>query len=146
MLLIHLLREAMSSAELVRLGSLWVLQHELDRAEAAFRQADENGDAEAAFRLGMLFSDLGRGEDAERAFGVADERGSAEGASNLGLLLYERGEQALSEAALRRAELEEAHGDRSGSGSCCLIAAIWRVLRPRTDAARIEVCRTRPTI
>ena len=60
----------------------------LAEAEAAFRRADERGDAVAAFNLGVLLEDRGALAEAEAAYRRADERGDADGAFRLaGLLL-----------------------------------------------------------
>ena len=69
----------------------------LAEAEAAFRRADERGDAVAAFNLGVLLEDRGALAEAEAAYRRADERGDADGAFRLAVLLKERG--ALDEAA-----------------------------------------------
>jgi peptidoglycan hydrolase-like protein with peptidoglycan-binding domain/TPR repeat protein len=72
--------------------------------EAAYREADERGDAGAASNLGVLFERRGDQAGAEGAYRRADERGDVNGAFNLGGMLAERGELAGAEAAYRRAE------------------------------------------
>jgi tetratricopeptide (TPR) repeat protein len=75
-----------------------------DHAEAAFRRADERGDAGGAYNLGVLLEQRGELQEAEAAYRRADERGDAKGASNLGVLLVQRGELQEAEAAYRRAD------------------------------------------
>lgn len=81
-------------------------------AEAAYRRADQNGDAAAAFNLGILLEDRGAITEAEAAYRRADNRGHGAAASNLGVLLEERGAVAEAEAAYRRADR---HGDATGA-------------------------------
>lgn len=92
-----------------------VLQHHADRsapaqeagamsAETAYRVDAGLGDADAAFRLGVLLEERGDTAGARGAYEAADERGHAGGASNLGVLLAEEGDVAGAVAAYRRAD------------------------------------------
>ena len=77
---------------------------DLERAEDAFRRADERGHAAAANSLGILLKERGDLEGAEDAFRRADERGDAAATNNLGVILKERGDLERAENAFRRAE------------------------------------------
>ena len=101
---------------------------DLAGAEAAYRRAEERGDAAAAVNLGVLLEQNGDLAGAEAAYRRADERGSADGAFNLGSLLAERGYLTAAAAAFRRADergdtaaavnlrlLLEEHGDQAGT-------------------------------
>lgn len=76
---------------------------ELVGAEAAYRHADELGDAVAASNLGVVLEGRGDLEEAEAAYRRADERGDASGAFNLAGLLAERGDLAGAAGAYWRA-------------------------------------------
>ena len=56
----------------------------MEGAEAAYRRADERGDAFGAVSLGLVLEERGDVEGAEAAYRRADERGDATGAFNLG--------------------------------------------------------------
>jgi TPR repeat protein len=71
--------------------------------EAANRRAAEPGDADGAFRLGVLLERQGELDDAMAAYRRADQRGDASAAFRLGVLLEERGELAAARAAYGRA-------------------------------------------
>ncbi|MFL5830032.1 MAG: peptidoglycan-binding protein [Solirubrobacteraceae bacterium] len=92
-----------------------VLEHHADRsapahevgamsAETAYRVDASLGDADAAFRLGVLLEERGDLAGARGAYEAADERGHTGGASNLGVLLAEAGDLAGAAAAYRRAD------------------------------------------
>jgi TPR repeat protein len=81
-------------------------------AEQAYRDADEQGDGAAAFRLGGLLAERGDLIGAEEAFRRAEERGHPAGASNLGVLLERRGDLDGAEHAYRRAD---ASGDATAA-------------------------------
>lgn len=89
----------------VNAGLLLVRVGDVDGAEAAFRWADEQGSAEGAYSLGVLYDQL-RGDPgrAEAAFRRADMRGHADGAAGLGMMLRQRGDAKGAEAAYRRAD------------------------------------------
>ena len=56
----------------------------LAEAEAAFRRADERGDAVAAFNLGVLLEDRGALAEAEAAYRRAEQRDDAKSRKWLG--------------------------------------------------------------
>ena len=85
---------------------------DVSRPEPPYRRADEQGDADDAFRLGLLLEDQGELADAKQAYQSADPLGHAAAAGYLGLLLEEEGELAGAEAAYRRAD---ALGDAAGA-------------------------------
>jgi tetratricopeptide (TPR) repeat protein len=100
----------------------------LSKSANAYRRADEEGDADAAFKLGVLLEELGDVAGAREAYRRADERGHPAGASNLGVLLEEEGDLAGARAAYSRggdrgdangafnlAVLLEEHGDVPGA-------------------------------
>ena len=72
--------------------------------EAAYRVADERGNADAAAKLGVLLEGREDVEGAEAAYRRADERGDAGAAFDLGVLLERRGDVEGAEAAYRRAD------------------------------------------
>jgi hypothetical protein len=72
--------------------------------EAAYRRADQLGDAVGAFNLGVLLEERGAMGEAETAYRRAAKRGHGAAASNLGVLLEERGALAEAEAAYRCAD------------------------------------------
>jgi peptidoglycan hydrolase-like protein with peptidoglycan-binding domain len=72
--------------------------------EAAYRRADQGGEATGAFNLGVLLEERGAVTEAEAAYRRAAKRGHGPAASNLGVLLEERGASAEAEAAYRCAD------------------------------------------
>jgi peptidoglycan hydrolase-like protein with peptidoglycan-binding domain len=72
--------------------------------EAAYRRADQVGDAVGAFNLGVLLEERGAMGEAETAYRRAAKKGHGAAASNLGVLLEERGASAEAEAAYRCAD------------------------------------------
>ena len=75
------------------------------RAKAAYRRADERGDADGAFELAMLSARGKKLAEAEDAFARADRRGHPAAAYNLGVLqLEQRGDIAGAVAAYQRAD------------------------------------------
>jgi Flp pilus assembly protein TadD len=80
--------------------------------EAVHRQAEQHGDANGAFNLGVLLEHQGDRAGAEGAYRQADQHGHAAAACNLGVLLEEQGDPAGAEAAYRRAEQR---GDANGA-------------------------------
>jgi TPR repeat protein len=75
-----------------------------DSAEAPLRRAAQDGDAKAAFNLGLMREAQGDLAGAEAAYRRADQRGDAKAALNLGLMREARGDLAGAEAAYRRAD------------------------------------------
>ena len=59
-------------------GDLLENRGDLDRAEAAYRRADQRGDADGAMSLGRLLKTRGELEDADAATRRAIERGYVE--------------------------------------------------------------------
>src|ERR1700749_1405732 len=57
---------------------------DLAGAEAAYREADAAGDAQAATKLGLILESLGRRDEALAAYARADERGAGRGARDGG--------------------------------------------------------------
>ena len=73
-------------------------------AEAAYRKADDSGDAEGAFRLGELLLDGARDQQqALEALRRADDRGHARAATRLGALVADSGDLVAGEQAFIRA-------------------------------------------
>jgi len=107
-------RSILQTGARVKLAHVLTTRSHVKGAEAAYRRADERGDLEGAFNLGVLLEQRGELEGAEAAYRRADERGSAEGASNLGVLLEDRGELEGAEAAYRRAD---ERGDGGGASN-----------------------------
>lgn len=65
----------------------------MDGAVEAFIRADERGDPDGAFEVGMLLATYDRLTEAEDAFARAHERGHPEAAHNLAVLReYRQGE------------------------------------------------------
>jgi tetratricopeptide (TPR) repeat protein len=77
---------------------------EPERAEAAFRRADERGDPIGAYNLAIMLRQRGNLDEAEAAMRSADERGVAAATLRLGELQLERGEFDGAEAAFSRAD------------------------------------------
>jgi TPR repeat protein len=59
-------------------------------AEAAFRRADERGDADGAFKLGLLFEGRGDLVGAEAAFRRAEERGHSDALEKLSTVVTDQ--------------------------------------------------------
>jgi tetratricopeptide (TPR) repeat protein len=93
-------------------GSMPEQQRDLANPEAAYRPADERGDANGAFNLAVLLEERGDLAGAEAAYHRADERDHAAAAANLGVLLEDQGDLAGAEAAFRRAD---ERGDANGA-------------------------------
>ena len=79
-------------------------RNDFERAERAFRRADEGGHARAAFHLGLLLASRGDDEGAEDAFRRAHEHGDADGSVMLGSLLEARGDESRAEEVYRQAD------------------------------------------
>ncbi|HWE13542.1 MAG TPA: hypothetical protein VG365_08530, partial [Solirubrobacteraceae bacterium] len=77
---------------------------DLARAEEAYREADEAGDAQAATKLGLILESRGRRDEAFEAYARADERGDGRGAFRLGMLLSRQDRWDEAQAAWERAE------------------------------------------
>jgi len=75
----------------------------VDQTETAYRRADEQGDATAAFNLGVLLQEHRDHAGAIAAYERAQARGDLDAAFNLGIMLYEAGDLDRAEAAWRRA-------------------------------------------
>jgi peptidoglycan hydrolase-like protein with peptidoglycan-binding domain len=86
--------------------------NELLDAERAFRRADQRGDPNGAFNLGVALEQRGDLAGAVAAYRRADQRGHGAAACNLGVLLEEQGELADAERAFRRADQR---GDPNGA-------------------------------
>ena len=71
---------------------------------AAYRRAEERGDGDAAFNLGVLLYEAGDLDGAETAWRRCVERRHARAAANLGYLLQRRGD--LEGALLAHADAE----------------------------------------
>jgi hypothetical protein len=95
---------AKGESEFLTVAVLAYLMNEPNRAELAFRRADELGSANGAYNLGVLLHEGGDLDGARAAFGRADDRGDRNGAYNLGVLLYQDGDSEGAEAAWRRAD------------------------------------------
>jgi len=65
---------------------------DVEGAEAAYRRADDRGDATAAFNLAALLVERGDLDGAEAAYERAGQRGDASATFNLGVLLERRGD------------------------------------------------------
>ena len=107
-------RSILQTGARVKLAHVLTTRSHLEGAEAAYRRADDRGDSQGAFNLGILLEERGELEGAEGAYRRADERGDLEGACNLGVLLEERGELEGAEAAYRRADQR---GDGDGASN-----------------------------
>jgi hypothetical protein len=75
---------------------------ERDRAELAYRRADQDGHAGGAFNLGVLLQQRRDFAGAAAAYERAEQRGDPDATFNLGVLLYETGDLDGAEAAWRR--------------------------------------------
>ncbi|GLH96579.1 tetratricopeptide repeat protein [Phytohabitans aurantiacus] len=91
----------------VLLGRVLEDQGETGAAEAAYREADEMGDGDAANDVGLLLAERGDLAGAEAAYRRADERGCAPAGYNLGLLLDVGGDRAAAIEALERADARD---------------------------------------
>jgi Tfp pilus assembly protein PilF len=70
--------------------------------ESEYRRADESGDAEGAFNLGVLLHRRRDFSGAAAAYRRAEQRGDRDAAFNLGVLLYDAGDLDGAEGAFRR--------------------------------------------
>jgi tetratricopeptide (TPR) repeat protein len=95
-------------------GRLLESQGDLDGAEAAFRLAEQNGDADGALCLGILLRKRGDIAGAHAVYQRAEARGVIEAACNLAMLLEEQGDIAGAEAAYRRADAAGFYGGARG--------------------------------
>src|SRR5947209_962838 len=77
---------------------------EMERAEDAYQQADEEGHGTAAAYAGVFAEARGRYDEAEKAYRRADERGDGYGAFRLGLLHSRAGDWDAASEAWKRAE------------------------------------------
>ncbi|MDQ6731241.1 MAG: peptidoglycan-binding protein [Actinomycetota bacterium] len=75
-------------------------------------QAEQSGDAEGAFSLGVRLEQQGDRDGALAAYERADQLGHSAAACNLGVLLEEQGRLPAAEAAYQRAQQ---HGDGTGA-------------------------------
>jgi tetratricopeptide (TPR) repeat protein len=97
-------KEIADAATALDLGVLLEDQGDIAGAEAAYRRADELGDAAGAFNLALLLlTERGDLPGAEAAYRRADERGDAEAALEIAHLLKERGDLSGAEGAYQRA-------------------------------------------
>src|SRR5579862_399358 len=85
-------------------GNRLVARGDMDAAEAAYRRADEQGEAVGAAYTGVFAEARGRLDDAEAAYQRADERGDGYGAFRLGLLRSRAGDWEGAREAWQRAE------------------------------------------
>lgn len=115
----------------VLLGRVLEDRGEMAAAEAAYREADELGDADAANDVGLIMAERGDLAGAEAAYRRADERGCAPAGYNLGLLLEERGDRAGAVEALERADARD-HAEAA------LILGHWAL--EAGDLDRAEAC------
>jgi peptidoglycan hydrolase-like protein with peptidoglycan-binding domain/tetratricopeptide (TPR) repeat protein len=95
-------------------------------AEVAYRQADEKGDAEGSFHLGVLLERRGEVAGAIAAYKRAEERGHTAAAHALGVMLEAEGYPDAAERAYRRA-------DRAGNGGAAF--NLGAILERRGDFA-----------
>src|SRR6201996_1386526 len=77
---------------------------DLAGAEAAYREADEAGEAQGSTKLGLILESLGRRDEALEAYARADERGDGRGAFRRGMLLSRQDRWDEAQAAWARAE------------------------------------------
>src|SRR5690349_16549804 len=78
--------------DLVRRGCALEAAGDLVGAEAAYREADDRGDAEGAMLLGQLLRRRGELGGAAEVFGRAEARGHRGAGSCLGNLLWDKGD------------------------------------------------------
>ena len=88
----------------VQRGDQLAAAGDLAGAEAAYRDADEAGDAQGATKLGLILESLGRRDEALDAYERADERGDGRGAFRRGMLLSRQDRWDDAQAAWERAE------------------------------------------
>jgi TPR repeat protein len=93
----------------IRLARAYEQRKELDKAEAAYRRADELGSMAGAEGLALLLEDKrGKLDEAREAWERADERGSDIGAYKVGMHLVDLGDRVDAKAAFQRgAERED---------------------------------------
>jgi tetratricopeptide (TPR) repeat protein len=91
-------------------------QGDTDGAAAAYSRADQRGDAQGAFSLGILLRQRGDLAGAEQAYARADQRGDPRASCNLAVLLEGRGDLVGAEAAYRRADAMGFPGGAYGLG------------------------------
>jgi tetratricopeptide (TPR) repeat protein len=96
--------DAAAAREALTLGRRLEQLGDVDGAIAAYRRADEGGDGDGAYALGVLLTGRDSWADAEAAFRRADARGHAASARELGMLLARRGQTDEALAAFARAE------------------------------------------
>jgi len=89
---------------------------DLDGAASAYSLADQRGDAQGAFWLGVLLKNRGDLAAAEQAYARADQRGEPRASCNLAVLLESRGDLVGAEAAYRRADAIGFPGGSYGLG------------------------------
>src|SRR5947209_3230353 len=77
---------------------------DLEQAEGAYKQADEQGHPTAAAYAGVFAQVRGEVGPAMDAYRRSDERGDGLGALRLGLLLSQRGDWEAAKAAFARAD------------------------------------------
>lgn len=112
---------------------------DLDKAEQAYKIADDHGFLDATNTLGTLAYARGDLASAEAAFRKADSQGDGYGSFNLGVLLHEKGDLENAEDAYRRASdrlcndalynlglLLLERGDMAGAGTALKNAAARR--------------------
>jgi O-antigen/teichoic acid export membrane protein/tetratricopeptide (TPR) repeat protein len=110
---------------------------DLAGARAAYLRADENGHADAAWRLAKLLEQQSDPAGAEAAFRRAARRGHAGAASDYGVLLAERGDLAGAEEAFQRAD------DRGDAIGACNLGIL---LERRGDLAGAEAAYRRADV
>lgn len=93
----------MSVEDLLRRGAGCEAAGDLEGAEAAYREADELGDAEGAILLGLVLKHCGNVQGAADAFRRSEARGHPEVGSSLGNLLSDNGDMEGAAAAYERA-------------------------------------------
>ena len=85
------------------LGNHLAERGEMERAEEAYRRADDDGHGTAAAYAGLFAEARGEFDEARDAYRRADERGDGFGALRLGLLAAARGDTAVAVAHLQDA-------------------------------------------
>ena len=109
-----------------------VAASEADAEEREFRRLDANGDAGAAFNLGVVLHQRADVEGATSAYERAERRGDPDAAFNLGVLLYEAGDLVGADAAWRRSA---ARGHVRAAGNLLFLS---RRLRESKRGAAIQ--------
>jgi tetratricopeptide (TPR) repeat protein len=94
--------DGVSPEDLVSRGRERFTAGDLEAAEAAFREADDLGNAEGAMLLGVVLKRRGDRPGAAESFRRAETRGHPEAASSLGGLAWDSGDLAGAGAAYRR--------------------------------------------